>query len=175
VANVAAMPEVVIEVGEQMLTATPTIVRSGPQWDRLHAAAVAYWPDILEYQTHTNRTFPLIVWYPVPDSARPNPHTAAGGESTLAVGPSGARWEIHTSAVRASWNVQRRVAVEEADWLQLETCVVDGHHRPVFGPREVREPEGVPYDDVLAVDVVIRRDERRQPRAAWVLVNESAC
>ena len=55
-----------------MLTATPTIVRSGPQWDRLHAAAVAYWPDILEYQTHTNRTFPLIVWYPVPDSARPN-------------------------------------------------------------------------------------------------------
>ena len=72
-ANVAAMPEVVIEVGEQMLTATPTIVRSGPQWDRLHAAAVAYWPDILEYQTHTNRTFPLIVLYPVPDSARPNP------------------------------------------------------------------------------------------------------
>jgi len=34
VANVAAMPEVVIEVGEQMLTATPTIVRSRPQWDR---------------------------------------------------------------------------------------------------------------------------------------------
>ena len=73
VANVAAMPEVVIEVGEQMLTATPTIVRSGPQWDRLQTAAVAYWPDILEYQTHTNRTFPLIVLYPVPDSARPNP------------------------------------------------------------------------------------------------------
>ena len=72
VANVAAMPEVVIEVGEQTLTVTPTIVRSGPEWDRLHAAAVAYWPDILEYQTHTNRTFPLIVMDPVPDSARPN-------------------------------------------------------------------------------------------------------
>ena len=72
VANVAAMPEVVIEVGEQTLTVTPTIVRSGPEWDRLHAAAVAYWPDILEYPTHTNRTFPLIVMDPVPDSVRPN-------------------------------------------------------------------------------------------------------
>ena len=72
VANVAAMPEVVIEVGERMLTTTPTIVRSGPEWDRLRAAAVAYWPDILEYQTHTNRTFPLIVLNPVPDAVRPN-------------------------------------------------------------------------------------------------------
>ena len=72
VANVAAMPEVVIEVGERTLTATPTILRKGPEWDRLHAAAVAYWPDILEYQTHTNRTFPLIVLNPVPDAVRPN-------------------------------------------------------------------------------------------------------
>ena len=81
VANVAAMPEVVIEVGEQMLTATPTIVRSGPQWDRLQAAAVAYWPDILDYQTHTNRRFPLIVLYPVPDSARPNPTRLRAAEA----------------------------------------------------------------------------------------------
>lgn len=73
-ANVAAMPEVVIEVGEQMLTATPTIVRSGTQWDRLHAAPVAYWPDILEYQTHTNRTFPLIVLYRSQILRAPTPH-----------------------------------------------------------------------------------------------------
>ena len=71
VGNVAAMPEVVIEVGEQTLTAKPTILREGPEWDRLHAAAVAYWPDILEYQTHTTRTFPLIVLDPIPDRARP--------------------------------------------------------------------------------------------------------
>jgi hypothetical protein len=45
--------------------------REGPEWDRLHAAAVAYWPDILEYQTHTTRTFPLIVLDPIPDPARP--------------------------------------------------------------------------------------------------------
>jgi deazaflavin-dependent oxidoreductase (nitroreductase family) len=53
VVNVAAMPEVVIEVGGRTLTAKPKILREGPEWDRLRAAAVAYWPDILEYQIHT--------------------------------------------------------------------------------------------------------------------------
>jgi deazaflavin-dependent oxidoreductase (nitroreductase family) len=67
VANVAAASEVVVEVGEETLTGRPTILREGPEWDRLHAAAVAYWPDILEYQTQTTRTFPLIVLDPVPD------------------------------------------------------------------------------------------------------------
>ena len=67
VANVAAASEVVVEVGEQTLSARPTILREGPEWDRLHAAAVAYWPDILEYQTQTTRSFPLIVLEPVPD------------------------------------------------------------------------------------------------------------
>jgi hypothetical protein len=56
---------VVIEVGDRTLTAKPTILREGPEWDRLHAAAVAYWPDILEYQTHTTRNFPFIVLDPV--------------------------------------------------------------------------------------------------------------
>jgi deazaflavin-dependent oxidoreductase (nitroreductase family) len=65
VGNVAAMPEVVIEVGERTLTAKPTILREGPERDRLRAAAVAYWPDILEYQTHTTRNFPFIVLDPV--------------------------------------------------------------------------------------------------------------
>jgi deazaflavin-dependent oxidoreductase (nitroreductase family) len=65
VGNVAAMPEVVVEVGERTLTAKPTILREGPERDRLRAAAVAYWPDILEYQTHTTRNFPFIVLDPV--------------------------------------------------------------------------------------------------------------
>jgi hypothetical protein len=39
----------------------------GPEWNRLHAAAVDYLPDILDYQTHTTRLFPLIVLDPVPD------------------------------------------------------------------------------------------------------------
>jgi hypothetical protein len=48
----------------------PVSVFDVAEWDRRHAA-VAYWPDILEYQTHTTRTFPLIVVDPVPDPARP--------------------------------------------------------------------------------------------------------
>ena len=71
VAYVAAMPEVAIHVGEQTLTAKPTILREGPEWDRLHAAAVDYWPNIFEYQTHTTRTYPFIVLDPIPDPARP--------------------------------------------------------------------------------------------------------
>ena len=61
VANVAAMTEVLIEVGERSLRAKPILLRQGPEWDRLYAAAVAYRPAILEYQTRTTRTFPLIV------------------------------------------------------------------------------------------------------------------
>jgi deazaflavin-dependent oxidoreductase (nitroreductase family) len=71
VANVAAMAEVVVEVGGQTQTAKPTILREGPAWDRLQASAMAYWPDILEYQTHTSRTFPLIVLDPFPDPTSP--------------------------------------------------------------------------------------------------------
>jgi deazaflavin-dependent oxidoreductase (nitroreductase family) len=71
VANAVAMAQVVVEVGGQTQTAQPTILREGPAWDRLHAAAVAYWPDVLEYQTHTTRAFPLIVLDPVPDPALP--------------------------------------------------------------------------------------------------------
>jgi hypothetical protein len=47
----------------------PTILRDGPEWDRLHAATIEYWPDVLEYQTHTSRAFPLIVLDPRPDPA----------------------------------------------------------------------------------------------------------
>ena len=81
VTNVAAMAEVLIEVGDQTLTAKPTVVRNGPEWDRLHAAVVAYWPDILEYQTHTLRTFPLIVLDP---AGKPR-MTSSADEAAIAV------------------------------------------------------------------------------------------
>jgi deazaflavin-dependent oxidoreductase (nitroreductase family) len=61
VANVAAVTDVLIEVGERSLRAKPTLVREGPERDRLFAAAVSYWPAILQYQAHTTRPFPLIV------------------------------------------------------------------------------------------------------------------
>ncbi|OBI49941.1 hypothetical protein A5707_15805 [Mycobacterium kyorinense] len=66
VANIAAMPEVIIEVGERTLTAKPTILRDGLERDRLLAAMLAYSPDIREYQTKTERMFPLIVLDPAP-------------------------------------------------------------------------------------------------------------
>lgn len=60
VANLEAMSEVTVEVGERTLTAKPTVLRDGPERDRLYPRFVEYWPDLLEYQTHTDRTFPLI-------------------------------------------------------------------------------------------------------------------
>lgn len=60
VSNAAAMQEAIIEVGERTLTAKPTVLRNEPERDRLHAAMVAYSPDIRDYQTRTDRLFPLI-------------------------------------------------------------------------------------------------------------------
>jgi deazaflavin-dependent oxidoreductase (nitroreductase family) len=60
VANLAAMQEVTIEVGGRTLTATPTVLREGPERDRLYAALVGYWPDLREYETHTTRTFAVV-------------------------------------------------------------------------------------------------------------------
>jgi deazaflavin-dependent oxidoreductase (nitroreductase family) len=60
VGNLAAMQEVTIEVGERTLTAKPTVMREGPERDRLYAALVDYWPDLREYETHTTRTFPVV-------------------------------------------------------------------------------------------------------------------
>ncbi|SEH47287.1 deazaflavin-dependent oxidoreductase, nitroreductase family [Mycolicibacterium rutilum] len=65
VANLAAVPETVVEVGERTLTVRPTVLRAGPEWDRLHRLAVDYWPDLVEYQSHTDRTFPLVVLTPL--------------------------------------------------------------------------------------------------------------
>jgi deazaflavin-dependent oxidoreductase (nitroreductase family) len=60
VANLEAMGEVTIEVGERTLTAKPTVLRDGPERDRLYPRFIEYWPDLLEYQTHTDRTFPVV-------------------------------------------------------------------------------------------------------------------
>jgi deazaflavin-dependent oxidoreductase (nitroreductase family) len=60
-ANVEAMAEVTIEVGERTLKAKPTVLREGPERDRLYALAVDYWPDLLQYETKAAfRQFPVI-------------------------------------------------------------------------------------------------------------------
>jgi deazaflavin-dependent oxidoreductase (nitroreductase family) len=65
VANVAAMSEVPIEVGERSLTTRPTILRDGPERARLYERLYDYWPDVRQYETNTDRPFPLIRLDPV--------------------------------------------------------------------------------------------------------------
>ncbi|HEY4420431.1 MAG TPA: nitroreductase/quinone reductase family protein [Pseudonocardia sp.] len=60
VANLAAMQEVTIEIAGRTLTTTPTVLREGPERDRLYTTLVEYWPDLREYETHTTRTFPVV-------------------------------------------------------------------------------------------------------------------
>jgi deazaflavin-dependent oxidoreductase (nitroreductase family) len=60
VANVEGAPAVTIEVGERTLKARPAILRAGPERDRLYQVLVDIWPDMLQYETHTSRKFPVI-------------------------------------------------------------------------------------------------------------------
>ena len=60
VANVEAMAEVTIEVGERTLQAKPTVLREGQERERLYAVMVEYWPDYLQYETRTSRAFPVL-------------------------------------------------------------------------------------------------------------------
>jgi deazaflavin-dependent oxidoreductase (nitroreductase family) len=61
VGNVAAMPVVTIEVGDQILKATPTVVtHASPDWERLYGIWAAYWPDSALYETRTTRKFPIV-------------------------------------------------------------------------------------------------------------------
>lgn len=65
VANLEAMAETTIEWGERTLKVKPTVLRSGAERDRLYQALIAYWPDLLEYEKNTDRTFPVIVLEPL--------------------------------------------------------------------------------------------------------------
>jgi deazaflavin-dependent oxidoreductase (nitroreductase family) len=65
VANIEVMPEVTVEVGERTVTAKPTVLRDGPERERLYAKLVEYWPDFTEYETHTDRKFPVIRLDPI--------------------------------------------------------------------------------------------------------------
>src|SRR3954469_14768827 len=71
-------------------------------------------------------------------------------------------------------DVERGVALEEADRLELEAGAVDGHDRPVLGTGHVGQAEGVPDHDVGPDEVAVGRDVLGEPRAALVLVDEVA-
>lgn len=65
VANLDAMAETTIELGERTITVRPTVLRDGPERDRLYAKFNAFWPEVSFYETRTDRPFAAIVLAPV--------------------------------------------------------------------------------------------------------------
>jgi deazaflavin-dependent oxidoreductase (nitroreductase family) len=63
VANLEATDgPVTIELGADTLEAEHRVVRPGDaDWDRLYAVWRAYWPDAADYETKTDRKFPVAV------------------------------------------------------------------------------------------------------------------
>jgi deazaflavin-dependent oxidoreductase (nitroreductase family) len=61
VANLDAAPgPVTVEIGPDTVPADSTVVRPGdPEWERLYGIWRAYWPDAADYETKTDRRFPV--------------------------------------------------------------------------------------------------------------------
>lgn len=56
----AADGPLTIELGADTLSADVTVVRPGaPDWERLYGIWRAYWPDAADYETRTDRKFPV--------------------------------------------------------------------------------------------------------------------
>lgn len=74
--------------------------------------------------------------------------------------------------------IQRGIAVKEAHRDQVKTAVLHWHHRPVLGPRQMGDADGVPHHEIATTDVAIVRGVGRQPAAAshsvLVLVRRTA-
>jgi deazaflavin-dependent oxidoreductase (nitroreductase family) len=50
-----------VEIGADTVEADYTVVRPGEaDWDRLYGVWKAYWPDAAEYETKTDRKFPVV-------------------------------------------------------------------------------------------------------------------
>jgi hypothetical protein len=50
--------------------------------------------------------------------------------------------------------IDRRVAIEEIEWPQLEAMPHNGHHGPIFPAHHVMHPDGVPQHDVGLLDAI---------------------
>jgi deazaflavin-dependent oxidoreductase (nitroreductase family) len=67
VANLEGASEMTVEVGSRTRRMTPTILRLGPQRDRLYEIAREHWPFVLDYEKKTCRPFPVVLLTPVLD------------------------------------------------------------------------------------------------------------
>jgi len=57
----AGSGETTIEYGEETLRVATTVIRpDGEQWQRVYGIWAEYWPAAKEYETHTDRKFPII-------------------------------------------------------------------------------------------------------------------
>jgi deazaflavin-dependent oxidoreductase (nitroreductase family) len=60
VRNVEAAPEIAVEMGPRTRMMTPTVLRDGPERDRMYQAARDHWPFVLDYEQRTSRPFPVV-------------------------------------------------------------------------------------------------------------------
>src|ERR1700733_13684655 len=67
-------------------------------------------------------------------------------------------------------HVECGVPVEEAERDQAEAGRLDRHDRPVLGPGDVGDPEGVPDHNIGVDHRTVLGRPRRQPGAAAVLI-----
>jgi deazaflavin-dependent oxidoreductase (nitroreductase family) len=63
--NVEHAGNVTVEMGDRTTTMTPTVLRDGPERDRLYDAARAHWPFVLNYEQQTARPFPVVRLTPI--------------------------------------------------------------------------------------------------------------
>jgi deazaflavin-dependent oxidoreductase (nitroreductase family) len=66
VGNIEHSTLLIVEVGSRTRTMTATVLRQGPQRDRMYQAAREHWPFVLEYEKQTTRPFPVIRLAPLP-------------------------------------------------------------------------------------------------------------
>jgi deazaflavin-dependent oxidoreductase (nitroreductase family) len=64
VSNLEAMASTSIELGDRVLTVKPTVLRDGPERERIYRKVTEFWPDMLSYETKTDRPFAVIVLEP---------------------------------------------------------------------------------------------------------------
>jgi deazaflavin-dependent oxidoreductase (nitroreductase family) len=67
VANIEAGPgQTTVELGDRTIQARTTVVRpTSPDWPRLYGIWATYWPDAAQYETRTDRKFPIVRLEPV--------------------------------------------------------------------------------------------------------------
>src|SRR5512142_1777431 len=78
----------------------------------------------------------------------------------------------HVAGAAPGGDVQGRVAVEKAPWLEPEGHGVGRHDRPVFHPGEVMDAEDVPQHDVGVLDGAVLSGPGWQACVCLALVAE---